>query len=53
MKLANVSKGRAKQFAKGGKTPMFGKGDRTATRSTDKAEPQRAGRVKAARGARA
>ena len=39
----SMSKGKPRQFAVGGKTKMFGAGDRT--RSKSPAEPQRAGRT--------
>ena len=43
MKLDKVSKGKAKSFATGGRTKMFGAGTRTKTKYP--AEPQRPGRT--------
>jgi hypothetical protein len=43
MKVDKIAKGTAKQFAKGGRTPMLGKGDRT--KSANPAKTQRPGRT--------
>jgi hypothetical protein len=43
MKIDKVSKGANKQFARGGRKPMLGKGDRT--RTSYPAEPQKLGRT--------
>jgi hypothetical protein len=43
MKPTKVPKGSSKQFARGGKTPMFGKGDRT--KSSFPASPQKPART--------
>ena len=43
MKLDKVSKGKAKSFATGGRTKMFGAGTRSKTKYP--AEPQRPGRT--------
>jgi hypothetical protein len=42
-KLDKIPKGKQTTFARGGKTPMFGKSDRT--KSAFPAEPQRSGRT--------
>jgi hypothetical protein len=42
-KLSKIPKGRDKQFARGGKTPMFGKSDRA--KSAYPASPQRPGQT--------
>lgn len=46
--MAKLNTGRSEKqhnvdFAKGGKTPMFGKGDRTVTASTEQAGEQKPG----------
>jgi hypothetical protein len=43
MKVSKIPKGKPAAFARGGKTKMFGAGDRTKSKSP--AEPQRAGRT--------
>jgi hypothetical protein len=43
MKVDKVPKGTNKQFARGGKTPMFGKNDRS--KSANPASPQKPGRT--------
>jgi hypothetical protein len=43
MKTGKIPKGQSKIFARGGKTPMFGKSDRT--KSAYPAEPQKPGRT--------
>jgi hypothetical protein len=43
MKVSRVPKGKNKQFAAGGVTPMFGKADRT--KSAYPADPQKPGRT--------
>jgi hypothetical protein len=43
MRVSKIPKGTDKQFARGGKTPMFGKSDRT--KSSYPAEPQKSGRT--------
>ena len=43
MRVDKVPKGNDKTFASGGKTPMFGKADRT--KSAYPAEPQKSGRT--------
>jgi hypothetical protein len=42
-KLGNIPKGKSKTFARGGKRPMFGQGDRT--QSKHPASPQRPGQT--------
>jgi hypothetical protein len=42
-KVDKVPKGANKVFARGGRTPMFGKGDRT--KSSSPATPQKSGRT--------
>jgi hypothetical protein len=43
MRVDKIPKGKDKIFARGGKTPMFGKSDRT--KSANPADPQRPGRT--------